>query len=88
MQQLEITFQRDPVREAIEHIDAPRLVKALLLSIHLRGGRISDLDRYCAGFHPCDLAALKRTVVGAIRRGLVTPEGNGIRLQLTESSYA
>lgn len=80
MQQLELTFQRDEVRESIDRVDAPRLVKALLLTLHKQGGQIADLNRYYARFHVRDVPALKRTVVGAIRRGLVAPEGSGIRL--------
>lgn len=82
MQQLELTFQRDQVRESIDQVDAPKLVKALLLTLHQQGGRIPDLNRYMAGFHADDVPAIRRTVVGAIRRGLAVPEGAGVRLAL------
>ena len=84
MPQLELPFRSDHVRESIESIDAPRLVKALLLTLHQQGGRITDLNRYYARFHVRDVPTLKRTVVGAIRRGLVAPEGSGIRLTITQ----
>lgn len=85
--QLQLTFQRDSVREAIDRVDAPRLVKALLRTLRQRGGRISDLNRYYAGFHQHDVAAIKRAVVGAIRRGLVAPEGLGIKLTIEETAH-
>lgn len=84
--QLEITFQRDAVRDAIDQVDAPRVVKALLLTLHERGGQISDLNRYYARFHPSYVPALKRAVVGGIRRGLVALEGRGIRLVIPPGS--
>lgn len=84
MRQLELAL--DPVREAINRVDAPKLVKALLLAVHGRGGRIADLNRYYATFHPDDVPLIKRTVCGAIRRGLLAPEGRGVRLTLSEET--
>ncbi len=80
--QLELAF--DPIACAIERLEVPRLIKALLLSMHRRGGCIPNLNQYRAMFHSRDVAAADRAICGAIGRRLVVRTGRGITLNLEE----